>query len=153
MKKPFLRKIDLGLDSSGRKCVINHRTQAMLEVAEGRLDRKLGIIQGSFMKGIAAAESEHTHDKAGVVDLRTTGLTPAQVKETVKALRKVGFAAFHRTKAQGFTEDHIHAVAIGDPGLHKQAADQVVAFLKVKSGLDGATAGNPSPKKVKSFPL
>ena len=138
MKKPFLRKVDLGLDTSGRPLRINRRTQAMLEVVEGRVNRKVVIIQGSFMNGQGAQDSGPTHDKAGVVDLRSRDLTPEQSAELVLQLRKVGFAAFQRTKAQGFHEDHIHAVAIGDPDLDPSAKRQVKQY---RHGLNGL--GNP----------
>jgi len=149
--KPFLRKIDLGLDTSGRPLVVNRRTKAMLEVVEGRVDRKVVIIQGSFMAGIAAAASDDTHDGAGVVDLRSRDLTDEQAAELLLQLRKVGFAAFQRTTAQGFDEEHIHAVAVGDPGLDPSAKAQVKAYRHGGNGLGGDDDGPRIP--IRRFPL
>ena len=152
MPNPFLEKISLGKDSSGRPLVINRRTMAMLEAAESKLGRKLVIVQGSFLVGQAAKRSGPTHNRAGVIDIRTRDQTPAQQAQTLLELRKVSFAAFHRTTKQGFA-DHIHAVAIGDPDLDPSAARQVEAY---KNGRDGLKSNGPldGPKvKVTVFPL
>jgi hypothetical protein len=152
MPNPFLEKVSLGKDSSGRPLVINRRTMAMLEAAERKLGRKLTIVQGSFLVGQAAKRSGPTHNRAGVIDIRTRDQTPAQQAETLLALRKISFAAFHRTKKQGF-DDHIHAVAIGDPGLDPSAARQVEAY---KNGKDGLKSGGPldGPRvQITVFPL
>lgn len=152
MANPFLDKISLGKDSSGRPLVVNRRTKAMLEAAEAKLGRKLVIVQGSFMVGQAADASGHTHDRAGVVDIRTKDQTPAQQAQTLLELRKVSFAAFHRTTKNGFS-DHIHAVAIGDPGMHPDALKQVKDYEVGKNGLKshGPLDGPKVPIKV--FPL
>lgn len=152
MPNPFLEKISLGRDSSGRPLVINRRTMAMLEAAERKLGRNLVIVQGSFLVGQAAKRSGPTHNRAGVIDIRTKDQTPAQQAQTLLELRKVSFAAFHRTTKQGFA-DHIHAVAIGDPGLDPSAARQVEAY---KNGRDGLKSNGPldGPRvKVTVFPL
>jgi hypothetical protein len=134
-------KVDLGLDTSHRPCVINRRTQAMLDTARAQIGFELGIIQGSFMAGIAADQSEHTHDKGGVIDLRTRDI-PQDIgtDRAVRALRAVGFAAFHRTDPP-FDEDHIHAVAIGDVTLHPDAAAQVDQYRNGGDGLGGTDTG------------
>jgi hypothetical protein len=152
MANPFLDKISLGHDSSGRPLVINRRTQAMLAAAEAKLGRKLVIVQGSFLEGKAAGRSGHTHDDAGVVDIRTRDQTAAQQAQTLLELRKVSFAAFHRTAKQKFA-DHIHAVAIGDPGLHSSAKAQVEDYKIGKNGLKdhGPLDGPKVP--ITMFPL
>jgi hypothetical protein len=72
--------------------------------------------------------------------------------QTLLELRKVSFAAFHRTTKQGF-DDHIHAVAIGDPGLDPSAARQVEAYKNGKNGLkDGGPLDGPKVK-ITVFPL
>jgi hypothetical protein len=149
---PFLDKISLGKDTTGRPLVVNRRTKAMLEAAEKKLGRKLVIVQGSFLAGKAAEKSGHTHDNAGVVDIRTKDQTAAQQAQTLLELRKVSFAAFHRTTKQNFS-DHIHAVAIGDPGLHASALRQVEDYKNGKNGLKdhGQLDGPRVPIKV--FPL
>ena len=128
-------RVSLGKDSSGRPCVINRRTKAMLDEAVRILDRPLTIVQGSYAGGGAVA-SAGTHDGGGVIDLRTwdlpsKGLT---VNEVLTALRRVGFAAWYRTKTQGF-DPHIHAAAIGDRELHPQAAAQVEQYRRGLNGL------------------
>ena len=132
--------------------MINRRTKAMLEVVERELGRKLVIVQGSFLAGKAAKRSGPTHNRAGVVDIRTRDQTAAQQAQTLIELRKVSFAAFHRTTKQGFS-DHIHAVAIGDPGLDPSAARQVEAYKKGRNGLkDGGPLDGPRVK-ITVFPL
>jgi hypothetical protein len=89
------------------------------------------------MAGSGAAASAGTHDRGGVIDFRTWdlgqhGLTIRGVLET---LRRVGFAAWHRTTAQGFDGDHIHAVAIGDEELAPLAAVQVRDYRAGHNGL------------------
>ncbi|MEV5967537.1 hypothetical protein AB0L70_37555 [Kribbella sp. NPDC051952] len=152
MANPFLDKVSLGKDSSGRPLVINRRTQAMLAAAERKLGRKLTIVQGSFLAGKAAERSGPTHDRAGVVDIRTKDQTPAQQAQTLLELRKVSFAAFHRTTKQGFA-DHIHAVAIGDPGLDPSAARQVADYKAGKNGLKDHGPLDGPRVAVTVFPL
>jgi len=128
-------RVSLGKDSSGRPCVINRRTKAMLDEAVRILDRNLTVVQGSYASGGAVA-SAGTHDGGGVIDIRTwdlpsKGLT---VNEVLTALRRVGFAAWYRTKTQGF-DPHIHAVAIGDRELHPTAAAQVEQYRRGLNGL------------------
>jgi hypothetical protein len=53
----------------------------------------------------------------------------------VLALRKAGFAAWHRTPAQGPWPDHVHAVLIGHPDLAPAAQRQVTAYLNGRDGL------------------
>ena len=129
-------RISLGKDSSGRDCVVNRRTKQMLDAAETELGAPLTVVQGSYRAGSGAAASAATHDGGGVVDIRTWDL-PARglnVGDVVRELREVGFAAWYRTKAQGF-DPHIHAVAIGDKQLHPSAAAQVTAYRKGRNGL------------------
>jgi len=129
-------RVSLGKDSSGRACVINRRTKAMLDEAVRILDRPLTVVQGSYRNGSGAVASAGTHDGGGVIDLRTWDL-PAKglsVLEVLTALRRVGFAAWYRSKAQGF-DPHIHAVAIGDRHLHPSAAAQVEQYRRGLNGL------------------
>lgn len=152
MTNPFLEKLDLGKDPSGRPLVINRRTKAMLEVVERKIGRKLIIVQGSFMAGKAAKASGPTHDRAGVVDIRTKDQTAPQQAETLLELRKVGFAAFHRTTKQKFS-DHIHAVAIGDPDLDPSAAKQVEEYKQGMDGLIGDGLLDGPQVQITVFPL
>jgi hypothetical protein len=144
-------RISLGKDSSGRPLVINKRTAAMLREAERRLGRRLTIVQGSYRKGSGAAASAATHDGGGVVDIRSwdLGNLAVSIPAVLTALRQVGFAAWYRTKAQGF-DPHIHAVAIGDRDLHPSARAQVKDYLAGHNGL--ASHGRDDGPKVKVRP-
>jgi hypothetical protein len=140
----------------GRKA--NAKTILMLQAAERILGHRFEITQGSFNGTVA--QSAGTHDQGGVLDLSVH--TPgSSTRRKVKALRKVGFAAWHRTPDQ-FNEpkppEHIHAVSLFDTNLSDDAADQKTAFLAVppRNGLasgaldDGPTVSVPDhPRLVK----
>lgn len=115
---------------------INKRTAAMIAAAEKILGFQLTIVQGCFRAGHGAAASAGTHDKSGVVDFRVWGYPPhVSIDDVVKALRQVGFAAWHRTVEQFPTGAHIHAVAIGDKYLASLAAQQVQDYKIGRNGL------------------
>src|SRR3954451_20513614 len=108
-------KLEFEHDSSGRHRFMNRRTSDMLDIANQNLGFDLVVIQGSYMlPGEAADQSDTTHNGGGVIDLRPRD-TPADIgtPRAVRALREIGFAAFHRLHPP-FDEDHIHAVAIAD---------------------------------------
>jgi hypothetical protein len=147
-----MQRLDLGKDSSGRDLVINRRTKAMLDIVEEKINRRLVVVQGSYMAGTGAKKSAKTHNGGGVVDIRTRDQTVSQVKETVLELRKIGFAAWRRTKAQGF-DDHIHAVAIGDPELDPSAVRQVKAYQNGKNGLKSGGKDDGPRVKFEVFPV
>jgi hypothetical protein len=131
-------KLDFSPDSSGRHRIVNRRTKVMLDIANQSIGFDLVIIQGSYMlPSEVADESEHTHNGGGVIDLRTSDI-PAHIgtERAVRALREVGFAAFHRRQPT-FTEDHIHAVAIGDVQMDPTAKDQVAEYFDHRNGLGG----------------
>ena len=97
---------------------LNAKTILMLQAAERILEHRLVITQGSFNPGFEP--SGGTHDKGGVLDLSVH--TPgSSTRRKVKALRKVGFVAWHRTPDQFPPEDnvreHIHAVSLFDTNL------------------------------------
>lgn len=128
-------RLKLGRDSSGRALILNARTFAMLQAAQAMLRCKLTVIQGSYMGGAGAVASANTHAGGGTLDIRVWDLPPnVSITEVLAALRRVGFAAWHRTRAQGF-DPHIHAVAIGDHELAPVAANQVKAYLHGFNGL------------------
>ena len=60
----------------------------------------------------------------------------------MRALREVGFAAFHRLHPP-FDEDHIHAVAIGDVQMDPSAKTQVDQYFV---GLNGLGDDDTGPK-------
>ena len=109
---------------------LNAKTILMLQAAERILEHRLVISQGSFNPGFEP--SGGTHDKGGVFDLSVH--TPgSSTRRKVKALRKVGFVAWHRTPDQFPPEDnvreHIHAVSLFDTNLSAAAANQKAAYL------------------------
>jgi hypothetical protein len=137
-------KLDFSPDSSGRHRFMNRRTSVMLDIANEKLGFDLVVIQGSYMvPGEAAGASEKTHDGGGVIDLRTRDI-PSDIGTTraVRALREIGFAAFHRPHPP-FKEDHIHAVAIGDVQMDPTAKDQVDEYFQ---GLDGLGSTDTGPE-------
>lgn len=136
---------------------VNTRTKQMLTAADGLVAWNIRLSQGSYCglqsNGCASA-SAGTHDGGGVVDVSVSGLSTAQRWATVKALRTVGFAAWLRTPAQGFSY-HIHAVAIGDPDLWQRNGaytnrDQVADYYVGRNGLAGHGSDNtPSAYRVR----
>jgi hypothetical protein len=138
-------------DTYGGKRV-NTRTRLMLAAADAKVPFGIRLTQGSYNPGGVGA-SAGTHDGGGVVDVTVTGLTTTQRWQLVKALRTVGFAAWLRTPAQGFSY-HVHAVAIGDPDIWQRdgghvARDQVCDYYKGLNGLASHAADNtPSAYRV-----
>jgi peptidoglycan hydrolase-like protein with peptidoglycan-binding domain len=108
--------------------LLNAKTILMLQSAERRLKRRFLITQGSFNPGVNP--SAHTHDLGGVLDIHPGPMTRRQVR----ALRKAGFAAWHRLptdfKADDHVPEHIHAVSLFDTDLHSSADDQRTAYLQ-----------------------
>lgn len=111
---------------------LNTRTRDMILAAEKILGYQFTVIQGSYNAGGVAA-SAGTHDGGGAVDVWGKG--GSRVAAEVAALRRVGFAAWGRTPAQGNWGYHIHAIAIRDPELSRGAANQVVAYYNGRNGL------------------
>jgi hypothetical protein len=108
---------------------LNQRTIDMLAAAEKRLGYPLHIMQGSYHSGVSA--SAGTHDGGGAVDVSAT----SDPNEVVLALRKVGFAAWHRRTWEGPWSEHIHCIAIGDPDLSSGARTQVREYFIGQNGL------------------
>src|SRR5690606_21435164 len=104
---------------------VNQRTADMLNMAAA-VAGSFSLSQGSFSAGVAA--SAGTHGGGGVVDIASGS------NALVGALRAVGFAAWLRTPAEGFST-HIHAVALGDPTVSAGAAAQIQAYLAGRNGL------------------
>lgn len=121
------------------------RTRDMLRAVEKITGRRVRVAQGSWSGAVASAG---THAGPGAVDLRTGHLTEAQKLDTVAALRRVGFAAWLRRAAPGVWGEHIHAIAIGCPGLPEAARRQVVAFKLGYDGLAGEGGRRPDPQRA-----
>lgn len=130
-----LKRITLGSDSSGRPLVLDERTHAKYREACRRLGFALTIVQGSYRGTGGAAASAGTHNRGGVIDIRTWNI-PAEIGVTrvVRVLRECGLIAWYRTKAQGF-DPHIHAIDHGNPELDPSAAAQVTQWRNGTNGL------------------
>src|SRR6188768_2444395 len=106
---------------------LNARTAAMMDEAQALYGATITATQGSPSTSVGA--SAMTHAGEGVIDV-----TGADLDAIVVAMRRVGFAAWHRTPAQGFVH-HVHGVAVGEPLLDPSAALQVQAYFAGRNGL------------------
>ncbi|MCC7018541.1 MAG: hypothetical protein IT332_02220 [Ardenticatenales bacterium] len=137
---------------------LNARTLAMLETAQtiyGGPGDLLRVVQGSYTDAVAG--SFGTHAGGGAVDISIRDpRQPAsrlfdEVEAMVRALRLAGFAAWYRGPDSVFAGSvpHIHAIAIGDPGLSAAARRQVDGREGYMRGFDGLPTtegdGAPSP--------
>lgn len=113
---------------------MNYRTIKMLLAAEKLYGGQFSITQGSYSTSVKASGT--THAGGGVLDLGWTG-SNAQIT----ALRRVGFAAWHRTPGQGPWNHHVHIVALGDPTESDSAKRQVASYLAGGNGLGGKDDG------------
>lgn len=113
---------------------LDELTNYALYATEYELDYTRGsltVLQGSYNVGGVRA-SMGTHDGGGAVDL-----TAQNWDKKVRALRKVGFAAWHRPfnwDGQGGGE-HIHCELIGNAKLSLGAQAQVVQYRNHTDGL------------------
>ncbi|MEV0386303.1 peptidoglycan-binding protein [Nonomuraea sp. NPDC050643] len=128
--------IDPGARVSTGGFVINTRTRSMLAEAKRLLGRDLKLDQGSYNPG-GDPTSAGTHDGGGVVDISVEGMSSATRTSVVRALRRVGFAAWVRSPQQGDWPWHIHATAISDTSLSGQAQHQVGDYYLGLNGLAG----------------
>lgn len=117
-----------------RGVTVSTRTRDMIVEAERLLGWKLVPVQGSYNKGGVGA-SAGTHDGGGAIDLRARDLTAAKKSAAVTALRRVGFAAWHRVAIAGVWVEHIHAIAIADAELSSGAKNQVADYKSGRNGL------------------
>ena len=113
---------------------LNQRTIDMFEAAEKLTGLTLVITQGSYNAG-GVAKSAGTHDGGGALDIRAVDLSPGNRKRVVAAFREVGFFASLRTPAQADWPYHIHCIAVGDPDLSRDAAEQVRDYTAGRNGL------------------
>ncbi len=119
-----------------RGSVFDRRTVRMLEEAEKLAGVRIDPSQGSYQGGAVAA-SAGTHDGGGAVDVKTRHLPRTSADRIVLAMRTVGFAAWYRSRSQGFSVDHIHGIAVACPDLSAGARDQVAQYLAGRNGLRG----------------
>ncbi|OPG05711.1 peptidoglycan-binding protein [Microbispora sp. GKU 823] len=116
--------------------VVDTRTRSMLAEAKRLLGRGLVLLQGSYNPG-GDPTSAGTHDGGGVVDISVEGMDSATRTAVVRALRRVGFAAWVRSPDQADWPWHIHAAAISDTDLSSQAQHQIGDYYLGLNGLAG----------------
>lgn len=119
--------------------ITNLATARMIKEAERISGCNLIVTQGSYNVGGVAA-SAGTHDGGGVVDFAVGGLTLKQINKRIRALRTVGFAAWHRSAIPGVWGEHIHAVAGGTYDLAPLAKAQWIDYRLGRNGLKGHAA-------------
>lgn len=130
---------------------INRRTNRMRIAAARRLrgDCRFVVVQGSYER--PSSYSLATHSGGGALDIRVRegcGERP----NAVRALRRVGFAAWHRG-------DHIHAIAISDPSLSTPishsgtltAMHQVVGYARRQDGLSSHGLNGPMKRELHTW--
>lgn len=89
--------------------------------------------QGSWSGSVSA--SAGTHAGAGAIDVKAEHLAPAQRSTVRDAMRRVGWAAWIRSPAQGDWPWHVHGIAVDCPGLSRGAAAQVTQYMRGTNGL------------------
>lgn len=117
----------------GRTFRCSRRTRAHLNHTIARLKDKhptarLHVIQGCYNTAIAA--SAGTHDYDCVVDVEIQGLSWDRAQAF---MRWTGWAAWHRTKAQGFSGDHIHAISLPPSGTNTPTLTNIVWQFRSRS--------------------
>lgn len=123
---------------------VNKRTAAALLEAEHRLGYELTILQGSYNSGVGA--SAGTHDGGGAVDL-----APWDWEKKVTALRRIGFAAWHRPALSGVWGEHIHAGLKGDQEAASGLVNQFSYYDQGLSGLADHARDPFQPHPSKTF--
>lgn len=122
-------------------------TLAALRSAERQLGYRLHIAQGSYNAGGVGA-SAGTHDGGGAVDVTTSG----DWDKAVVALRQNGFAAWHRTPAQGKWGHHIHGILIGNDRASASAKRQVDSYRRGRNGLRGDGPDDGPRVTIREYP-
>lgn len=121
-----------------RGVTLDDRTRDMMEeVARNTGDIYVNPTQGSWSH---AAASAGTHSGAGAIDLMHPSWSVKDYDTVVREMRRVGFAAWHRTPQQANWPRHVHGIAIGAKGLADGAVAQVAAY---KAGRNGLASGGP----------
>lgn len=100
MTRPMFHIETVGHYSDGSPVLMSRVTIAALDVQSRKVGRHPVVIQGEKHPGVDP--SAGTHDELRFIDVDAVDGNRNEQKG-----REVGFAAFHRTAAQGFTE-HTH---------------------------------------------
>lgn len=116
-----------------RGVVLDDRTRDMMEEV-ARLTGSIYVnpTHGSYSHASASAG---THSGGGAIDLMHKSWSVKDYDEVVKQMRKVGFAAWHRTPQQANWPRHVHGIAMGCKDASDGAKAQMVAYLKGRNGL------------------
>lgn len=127
-----------------RGVTVDTRTARMLDEVAALTPADLYVqpSQGSYSGGVGA--SAGTHDGCGAVDLMN--LTPAQYGQLVEVMRRVGFAAWHRTPQQSSWPHHVHAIAVQPGGRDDRGCLSAAAHNQVRdyyAGRNGLASGAP----------
>ena len=139
---------------------VNVRTAEMVRQAEAWAQKHgvapgWPIFQGSY--NTTVDNSANTHAGGGAIDFNTEGRSPRTIHIMVEALRRAGFAAWHRPPGSVAPEDHIHVIAIGDREMSSAARVQVREYFAGGDGLKGSAPdphrdiGRPLPEWAKKF--
>jgi hypothetical protein len=139
MSKNNYTVVKIGRDSSGRDLWMTRFMAAWWDAVCALLGFNPVITQGAFQSrnGGGAEASAGTHKRAGVMDLRTWNLTDEQKSLAIRTCRRMGAAAWLRTVADGFDEEHIHLILGEDSPLSSEAAGQWAEYLAGGDGLAG----------------
>lgn len=115
---------------------LDERTAAQMTEVAAAVPFYVDPSQGSWS---GAAASAGTHSGCGAIDI--TNLGASECDALVYEMRRVGFAAWHRTPEQSDWVRHVHGISVqpggkGDRGcLHASAHDQVVDYYENRNGL------------------
>lgn len=128
---------------------LNQRTADMLALWQFNALKDFYVVQGSYNKG-GVSQSAGTHDGGGALDISVYGWSDEFTRFVEKQGRYAGFAAYYRSTIPGLWNEHIHAIAVGDPELSSGARSQVKDYYAGKNALanHGPDTGPKVPKKV-----
>jgi hypothetical protein len=133
---------------------LTHYALLTVEHRLGFKPRSLDVLQGSYNPGGVDA-SGSTHDGGGAVDL-----TPLEWQAKVRALRAIGFAAWHRPElvrnGKRVWGEHVHAILISNRKLSDAAKAQVRDYQLHKDGLAGHgpdPSWHPDPIPLYRMPI
>lgn len=148
-----LARVDLGLDTSGRRILMTARMKAAYDEVCDRSGVIPTIVQGAFMAelGGGASASAGYHDLSGCLDTRVWNLTVAEQDAVIRAGREVGWAIWLRDHRHGM-DPHMHWLLLGEPNM---AAGAVWQEAEYRAGRDGLASRGPDyhwrPSPIPTF--
>lgn len=129
----WVKEVQADAPPQFRNQLVDERTRAMFRKAES-IAGNMTISQGRGDAG----ESEGTHLGGGVIDIRVMD-NLSKTSARVAALRKVGFAAWHRDWSGN---QHIHAVAVADPYVAYGSHAELCQVFQFRFGGEGRSCSN-----------